>query len=233
MLCLILGEDPITGHPAPLTGATLLEAGLKILPLGGMFRALLVRLGIYNDVALWLQGRIKDLRSLASGIGDRFARFWDSLSLSDVGDPGGVIDRVAALLRSTIEDIVGFIERSASDFLDMIKRVMIREIANFVRAQIPTLYPLLTVALGFDPATMETVERNGTNILSAFLEVSEAGREQRTQMQETGTFQKIAKRIDLGIAVFSRATAFLKAAISGIWDFVTVENLFSPLQTFT
>ena len=170
---------------------------------------------------------------MASGIGARFIRFWDGLSLSDVGDPDGVMNRVAELLRSTVEDIVGFITRSASEFLAMIKRVMIREIGAFVQARIPNLYPLLTVALGFDPATNQTIERNGTNILSAFLEVSEAGREQRTQMQDTGTFQKIAAWIDRGIAVFSRAYALLKAAIAGIWDFVTVENLFSPVETFT
>ena len=233
MLCLILGEDPITGAPTPLTGATLLEAGLDLLPLGHMFRALMTRLGIYNDVALWLEGRIDDLSSMASGIGARFIRFWDGLSLSDVGDPDGVMNRVAELLRSTVEDIVGFITRSASEFLAMIKRVMIREIGAFVQARIPNLYPLLTVALGFDPATNQTIERNGTTILSAFLEVSEAGREQRTQMQDTGTFQKIAAWIDRGIAVFSRAYALLKAAIAGIWDFVTVENLFSPVETFT
>ena len=82
-----------------------------------MFRALMTRLGIYNDVALWLEGRIDDLSSMASGIGARFIRFWDSLSLSDVGDPDAVMNRVAELLRSTVEDIVGFITRSASEFL--------------------------------------------------------------------------------------------------------------------
>ena len=232
LLCLILGEDPITGAAAPLTGESLLEAGLDILPGGSMFRSLFVRLGIYGDVATWLQGRIEDLSSLASGIGDRFARFWNDLSLDDVGDPSGVLERVGALLRGTMEGIVGFVERSASTLLEMIKTVMVREIAAFVRSRLPNLYPLLTVALGFDPETMQDVPRNGTNILDAFLEVSEDGREQRKQMLETGTFQRIAAWIDRGIAVFSTAWTMLRAAIAGVWDFVTIENLFSPLDTF-
>jgi len=231
MLCLVLGADPITGVEAPLTGESLLEAGLDILPGGWMFRSLFVRLGIYGDVATWLQGRIEDLSALASGVGDRFARFWDSLSLDDVGDPSGVLERVGSLLRGTIEDIVGFVERSATTLLDMIKTVMVREIAAFVRARLPNLYPLLTVALGFDPETMQDVPRNGTNILNALLETTEDGREQRAQMLETGTFQRIAGWIDRGIAVFSTAWTMLRAAIAGIWDFVTIENLFSPLDT--
>lgn len=233
MLCLILGEDPITGEPRPMTGTNLLNAGLDLLPGGFMFRGLMTRLGIFNDVASWLEGRIEDMSNIASGISDRFLNFWDRLSLDDVGDPEGVMNRVANLLRSTIEDIVGFITRSATEFLSMIKRVMIREISAFVRARIPRLFPLLTVALGFNPETMETVERNGTNILSAFLEVSEDGREQRRQMMETGTFQRIAGWIDRGIAVFSRAYGLLRQAIFNIWDFVTIENLFHPVDTFT
>jgi hypothetical protein len=67
------------------------------------------------------------MSSMASGIGARFIRFWDGLSLSDVGDPDGVMNRVAELLRSTVEDIVGFITRSASEFLAMIKRVMMEK----------------------------------------------------------------------------------------------------------
>jgi hypothetical protein len=233
MLCLVLGEDPITGEAAPLTGASLLEAGLDILPLGNLFRVLMRRLGIFDDVARWLQGRLGDLGALAAGIGARFGDFWNRLSLNDVRNPEGVMNRVADLLRGTIQDIVGFVGNSASTFLDMLKRVMVREIAGFVRRRIPAIYPLLCVALGFNPETMEDVERNGTNILNALLEVSEAGREQRRQMLETGTFQRIVGWIDRDIAVFGAAYALLKQAIAGIWGFVTIENLFNPVDTFT
>lgn len=233
MMCLVLGEDPITGEATPMTGETLLNAGLDLLPGGFMFRQLMMRLGIFGDVATWLQGRMEDMSTIASGIADRFLQFWDRLSLDDVGDPEAVMNRVADLLRSTINDIVGFVERSASEFLSMIKRVMIREIADFVRTRIPRLFPLLTVALGFNPETMETVARNGTNILNAFLELSDDGQEQRKQMMETGTFQRIAGWIDRGISVFSRAYTLLVQAFQNIWNYVTIENLFSPVQTFT
>ncbi len=233
MLCLILAEDPITGAATPLTGASLLEAGLDLLPGGAMFRFLLIRLGIYADVATWLEGRIGELSTVGSGIAERFAVLWDGLSLERVANPDEVLNEVAALLRGAIGQIASFVEQAAVSFLERIKTVMVREIAAFVRARIPRLYPLLTVALGFDPETLQDVPRNGTNILNAFLEVSEEGVEQRKQMLETGTFQRIAGWIDRGIAVFSTAYALLKAAIAGIWDFVTIENLFSPIESFT
>lgn len=232
VICLILGEDPITGAAVPLTGENLLDAGLDFMPLGDKFRDVLVRTGLYQDAAGWLNGRIDDLSSTASGIVDRFARFWDGLSLSDVGDPDGVLERVADLFKSTIDDLFGFFERSATSLISMIKDVMIREVADFVRTRIPRLYPLLCVALGFDPQTMQDVPRNGTNILDAFLAFSEDGEQEKKQMLESGTFQKAAAFIDEGIAVFTTAYSLLKSAIAGIWDFVTIENLFSPIQTF-
>lgn len=232
MLCLILGKDPITDTPTPLTGENLLEAGLDILPGGWMFKQLFIRLGIYGDAAKWLQGRIDDLGALASDIGTRFETFLDGLSLDDIGDPDGVISRVEKLLTGVISDIVGFIERSATSLLDMIKKVMIRELSAFIRKKIPKLYPLLCVALGFDPQTMLDVPRNGTNILNALLAFSDEGEEQKKQIRESGTFKKIAAFIDEGISVFSTAYTKLKAAILGIWKFVTIDNLFHPIRTF-
>lgn len=232
MLSFILAEDPITGERVERTGRNLLYAGLDLLPGGGLFRRVMERIGAVDDLAAYLDARIADLSRLAAGISDRFSRFWDSLSLDDVGDPEGVFNRVADLLRSTVDGIVGFVTRAAVDFLAMIKRIMLREIVGFIRTRVPRLYPLLCVALGHDPVTGEEVARNGTNILHAILEVSEEGREQRRQMQETGTFQRIAGFIDRGIAVFTSAYHQFRAAFSNLWDLVTIDALVSPLETF-
>lgn len=232
MLCLILGRDPVCGTEYPLTGENLLEAGLDVLPGGSMFKALFIRLGIYGEVAGWLQGRIDDLSALATGIGNAFSEFFDSLSLSDIGDPDGVLRRVERLFEKVIGGIIDFVKKAGIDLLERIKKKMIKEIADFVRTKIPKLYPLLCVALGFDPQTMQDVARNGTNILNALLEFAPEGEEQKKQIRESGTFKKIAAWIDEGIEVFSTAYVKLKAAIAGIWKFVTIENLFSPIQTF-
>ena len=233
MLSFVLAEDPITGEAVERTGRNLLYAGLDLLPAGSLFKAVIERLGIVSDIAAYLDARISDLSALASGIGSSFARFWDSISIDDVSDPEGVFNRVAELLRSTIDGIVTFVTNAATDFLEMIKGVMLREIAAFIRERVPRLYPLLCVALGHDPVTEEEVPRNGTNILNAILEVSEEGQEQGKQMQETGTFAKIAGYIDQGIYVFSTAYVQFRQAFSNLWDYVTIEALFSPVETFT
>jgi hypothetical protein len=233
MLSFILAQDPITGEAVERTGRNLLYAGLDLLPTGSLFKAVIERIGVVDDIAAYLDARISDLSALARGVGDSFDRFWDSISIDDFSDPEGVFNRVAELLRSTIDSIVTFVTNAATDFLEMIKRIMLREIVAFIRERVPRLYPLLCVALGRDPITEEEVPRNGTNILNAILEVSEEGQEQRKQMQETGTFAKIAGYIDRGIHVFSTAYVQFRQAFSNLWDYVTIEALFSPVETST
>lgn len=232
LLTIILQRNPITGRAVVRTGASMLDAGLDILPLGNLFRQVLIRTGAYQDAANFVAGRVDDFANLASSIGTQFSGFIDRLSISDIGHPQRVLEDVASLFQNVVTQIVGFITRSAEDFLTMIKNIMIRLVVSFVRNQIPRLYPFLRVALGYDPITNEVVPRNGSNILNALFEVTDAGREQRRQLQESGTFQKVADWIDRGIGVFSRMYEAIRTGFSMIWDVISIETLFAPTEAF-
>lgn len=233
ILALILGHDPITHERVDRSGRNILLAGLQLIPGGALFRQVLERIDAINQAAAWIDGRISDLLSLVSSIGDRFSHFMRRLSLSDIGNPEGVLNRVAELFRGIFNDVTGFMVRAAGEFLEMIKRIMLRLIVDFVRARIPRLYPLLRVALGHDPVTGEEVPRNGRNILYAALDATDEGREQRRQMEETGSFDRVAAWIDRAIAVFSTAYDLLRQAFTNLWSRVTIESLVSPIETFT
>lgn len=232
ILALILQHDPITHEPVERSGRNILLAGLQLIPGGDLFRQVLERLNAINDAAAWIDGRMSDLMSMVSSIGSRFTQFMDGLSLDDIGNPEGVLNRVADLFRGVFNDVTGFMTRAAVDFLEMIKRIMLRLIVDFVRERVPRLYPLLRVALGHDPVTGEDVPRNGHNILYAALDATDEGREQRRQMEETGTFDRVAAWIDGAIAVFTTAYQLLRQAFTNLWSAVTIENLFSPIETF-
>lgn len=233
MLTVILQRNPITNARVVRNGATLLSAGLQILgPLGGTVETLLRRTNTFNEAAAFVEGRVDDFIGMASSIGSRFSAFIDGLSVTDIGHPQQVLENVANLLRGVISDITGFIERTASDFLAMVKRVMVREIADFVRRRIPRLYPLLRVALGHDPVTDEDVPRNGANILNALFEVTDEGREQRARLHENGVFQRVADWIDRGISVFSNLYQAIRSGFSLIWDAVSFDTLLHPVETF-
>jgi hypothetical protein len=233
LLTVILQENPITGAHVARNGTTMLQAGLQILgPLGSTIETLLHRTNTFTEAADFVGGRVDDFIGMASSIGGRFASFIDGLSVTDIGHPQQVLDNVASLLHGVITDITGFIERTTTDFMTMVKRVMVTQIASFIRTRIPRLYPLLRVALGHDPVTNEDVARNGANILNALFEVTDEGREQRARLQETGTFQRVADWIDRGISVFSNLYNAIRSGFSLIWDAVSFDTLLHPVETF-
>lgn len=232
LLTVILQRNPITGRTVARDGANLLEAGLDILPLGSVFRQVLIRTGTYGEAANFILGRVNEFVNMAANIGTRFSRFIDSLSLSDIGHPQQVLQNVASLLHDVIMEVVGFITRSAEDFIEMIKRIMIGLVGNFIRSRIPRLYPLLRVALGHDPITNEDVPRNGANILNALFEVTDEGRAQRARLQENGAFEKVAAWIDRGISVFTNLYQAIRTGFTAIWDFISIDSLAHPREAF-
>ena len=115
----------------------------------------------------------------------------------------------------------------------MVKDFLLEKVVEFVKEN-TTAYPLLTVIMGEDPITKQKVDFNGTNVLNAILELGgEEGIQQRTQMQDTGTFDKIVAYIDEGIVVFGDLYETIVNSFGLIWDKVTIAALMDPIATFT
>jgi hypothetical protein len=121
---------------------------------------------------------------------------------------------------------------AATELLEIVKRWLLSQLVDFIKEH-TTAYPLLTVIIGEDPITHEPVTRNGTNILNAILELGgEEGVQQRTQMEETGTFQKAADYIDRGIGVFGNLLETITGNFALIWSVVSIEALMNPVDKF-
>ncbi|MBS1614766.1 MAG: DUF4157 domain-containing protein [Bacteroidetes bacterium] len=233
LLCVILQQDPVTGAAVARNGNNLLEAALDVIPvMGAGIRTLLIRTGTWEEAAGFVEGRVDDFVSLVSNIGDRVVQFIDGLGIADIRHPVTVLENFYNLVRGIIEDVVGFVCRSAQAFVDMVKRVVITQVAAFVKQHIPRLYPFLRVAFGFDPITNEQVPRNGTNILNALFAVTDEGEEQKRQLIETGAFQRVAAWIDQGISVFTNLYQAIRSGFSLIWDVISVDSLLHPVETF-
>lgn len=230
-LRVVLGEDPITGEFVERNGHNFIEAAFDIIPGGRLLHQKLTELGALAEAETWVDGRLEGVRKLVSGVLTSISNFISGISLSSLGDPRGLIDRGTRIIRNIISSVVTFAENAAAELLSIVKRFLLTQLVAFIRER-TSAYPLLRVVLGKDPVTEEEVQRNGTNILNAMLELSEEGREQRKQMQETGTFQKVADWIDTGIAVFSTAYDQIVAGFHTVWGMVNIQSLLNPVQTF-
>jgi len=231
-LRVVLGSDPITGERIDRNGHNFIEAAFDIMPGGSQLHRKLNEIHKLDAAAAWIDLQISRITLLISGLTSEFTRFWNNLGLTDLGSPRAVIREGAGIVLRFIDNVIDFALDVASELLTMVKDFLLSKITEFIKERTPA-YPLLTVILGEDPVTGEQVSRNGTNILNALLELGgDAGLEQRRQMQETGTFQRVAGYIDEGISIFSDTYPRLVQAFRSIWDHVGISSLMDPRGTF-
>ncbi len=235
LLSYILGYDPITGKGVDKTPLTLLDAVLDIIPIGGtMVKWVLDYFEATNPVANWLFDSVKRFSDLISSVESRFENFWNGLSISDVGDPEGVMGDVANLFQGIVTDIVSFVGEVGGEFLTIVTDLAIKVLATFVKEYFPDAYDLLTVLLGEDPVTKEPVDRNGTNILNAGLKVlGERGTQIKKQMMDNGIFEKCAGWIDRSIGLILDLISDVGNIFDVLWGAISFESLFHPIETFT
>ena len=232
-LGVVLGHDPVTGEEIARNGRNFLEAALDIIPGGSLLKQKLEELGILEQAAGWIDTQIDAVKGIVENVRNEFLDAWNALEPASIlSGPLNIIRSFGTILERAINNIVSFAGRAAAELLDIIKKFLLSHIVDFVRNH-TNAYELLKVILEHDPVTEEPVQRNGTNILNALLELGgEEGREQRKQMQETGTFQKAVGWIDRGIAVFGGLYAAIRSGFSNIWNVISIEALMNPVATF-
>lgn len=230
-LGVVLGQDPISGEHIDRNGHNFIEAAFDIMPGGELLHRKLSELGALTDAEQWVDTQIAAVENLVGGIRTQVSNFINGISLSSLAHPQDLLERAGNIVRGVISGVVDFAVRAGQQLLSIVKRFLLVPIVEFIKTQ-TTAYPLLRVILRKDPITDEQVERNGTNILNAILELSEEGREQRRQMQETGTFKKVADWIDRGIAIFNGAYEQIVNGFHQIWDLVSIGSLMDPIGTF-
>ncbi len=231
-LRVVLGRDPISGDEVERNGRNLLDAAFDIMPGGTLIQEKLEENGQLEAAATWIDTKIAGLEDIVDGLFSAFDAFWNRLGITDFGSPMDVMREGFGIVFDFIGNLVDFAIDAAKEILGMIKDYLLSKIVEFIKEN-TNAYPLLTVILGEDPITKQRIDRNGTNILNAILELGgEEGIQQRTQMQETGTFAKAAAYIDEGIEVFSDLYQTIVNGFGAIWDIVTINALMQPLATF-
>jgi hypothetical protein len=232
-LRVVLGRDPISGDDVERNGRNLLEAAFDIMPFGNLLKDKLDAQGQLEAAATWIDGKIAGLESIVNDLFSEFDQFWNGIEFSITMSPMGILREGAGIVLRFINKVIDFAVDAAKELLEMIKTYLLDAIVTFIKEK-TTAYPLLIVILCEDPITKQKVDRNGTNILNALLELGgEEGKMQRDQMMETGTFQKVVAYIDEGIAVFGNLYETIIGNFDKIWKVVSIEALMNPVDTFT
>ncbi|MDX1670858.1 MAG: DUF4157 domain-containing protein [Balneolaceae bacterium] len=235
LFTVVLGEDPITNKNVDRSGRNFIEAGLDIIPNGKKYRDKLKKEGALEEAAGWLDDQIKTLEGVSlKQVAKDFSRFWSGLSLTDVRHPKKVMQDLLKVFSKPMNKVISFAKSVASKFLEIVKDYLLSKVVDFIKKQqSPTPYPLLTVILGEDPITGETVEPTGKNILTGFIKLHPDGDQQLKQMKKNKTFDKTAEWVTGAIKRLKTIASGLGEAFSTVWDKVTdINTLLNPIDTF-
>ncbi len=232
LMSVVLGQDPIRGNPVARNGRNFIEAGLDIIPFGSDYQRKLEETGAMEEAATWLDAAMAKVDISLGSILAGMSRFWDSLSVTDLGDVPGVLNRAANIIRHPVSQVITFATNLAAKLLEIVKNAVLSALVGFIRDHTRG-YPLLTVILGQDPITEELVERNGMNLIRGFMLLSESGEEQLRQMEETGSLQRAADWIDGAVARLDLSWESIQGMFARAWDLVSISSLMNPIGAFT
>lgn len=230
-LTVALGYDPVAGRSVPLNGTNFLRAAIGLMPGGRALESKLRETSSYQNAAAYIDQQLKLLNFNLSGITRELSSIWNSLSISDVRNPRGVLERVATVFTSRLTRLTTFILRVAGYLVNMVKTIVARKLAEYVKRN-TRAYPLLQVALGHDPITGEEVTRTPQIILQAILNLSPNGPQIYSQLEKSGALARAIAYM-AGVRLRALAIATLaKANALRAWALVKIESLLQPFATF-
>jgi hypothetical protein len=97
LLCFALGRDPVADRPVERNAQNLVGGVLGLVPGGQALWANLQQSGALDRTFAWLGEEIPKLGLTWDTIRGLFSRAWDSLSASDLLNPAGAWERLAAI----------------------------------------------------------------------------------------------------------------------------------------
>ena len=124
LISVIIGHNPFTGEPVPLTPETLIAGFITLLPGGEATYQELSASGVIPDAAARIESALATLGITPELVTSTFLGLWDTLSLDDLLDPLAAFDRVEALFGDPLVRILEFVTVVVQVVLELVLRLM-------------------------------------------------------------------------------------------------------------
>jgi hypothetical protein len=115
--------------------------------------------------------------------------------------------------------------------LEFIKNALLGWLSGFAH-EVPGFH-LLTVILGRNPFTDETVPRTAENLIRGFITLLPGGNAIYERLSETGTIATAAARIEGAVEALGISWDFIVGLFTDIWNSLSIADVVAPIETFT
>ncbi len=231
LITVILGRDPIMNEEVERSGENILNGFIRLHPEGDEQLARMRETGSFQRAAAWIDESLARLSRIVSGLTSAVRNAWERVTdIRSLLDPVGVFTNIWNEFRSPIADLVSFGLEVAGMILRFVKDALLSRLSRF--ASETWGYPLLTVLLGRDPFTNETVERTPKNIIRSFILLLPGGEQKFSRLEETGAIDRMVNWISGAVASLNITIEYIVGLFTGLWNSISIRDLAAPLQVF-
>lgn len=225
----VLHYDPLRGEDVDAPTAEILADFLRLIGQEQRLAQMTER-GTLQQTADWLDTQFATFASIVGDLGALFSDAWEAISpqnlpnLPDTLPP--LADRAIALVRR----IAGFATTVIGKVLELVKQSLLGWLSEHAHS-IPGFH-LLTVILGRNPFTAESVPRTAENLIRGFITLMPGGEATYAQLAETGVIGEAATRIESEMSRLGISWELITNTFLGIWNTLSLDDLLAPLAAF-
>jgi hypothetical protein len=186
--------------------------------------------GTLQKTADWLDQQWGRFVGLLAQARQLFADAWDAISPSNLLELPTLLPQLADRAVGLIREVGAFV----GEILVTVLRLVKDSLLGWLSAHAHEMrgFRLLTVILGRNPFTGETVERSAENLVRGFITLLPNGEATYNQLAESGVIADTAGRIDAEISRLGITWELITGTFKAVWDSLSLEDLLAPVPAF-
>jgi hypothetical protein len=225
----VLHHDPLRGEDVNAPTVEILADFLKLIHEDARLAQMQER-GTLQQAADWLDSQFATFSSIGTDLITLFRDAWAAIQPANLPRLLDTLPELAQRAFALIRRIADFAVTLIAKVLELVKQSLLGWLSEHAH-EVPG-FRLLTVILGRNPFTGETVPRTAENLIRGFITLLPGGEATYDQLAEAGVIGEAAAKIESAMARLGISWEMIVSTFRAIWDGLTLNDLLNPLGAF-
>jgi hypothetical protein len=225
----VLHYDPLRGEDVNAPTVEILGDFLRLIGKEDALAQMTER-GTLQQTADWLDTQFATFVSIKNDLLQLFADAWDAISPQNLPNLLDTLPRLAQRAFDLVRRIGAFATTVLAKVLELVKVSLLGWLSQHAH-EMPG-FRLMTVMLGQNPFTGDTVPRTAANLIGGFITLLPNGEATYRQLAESGVIDEAAGRIESAMTRLNITTELITGTFLGIWNSLSLEDLLAPIPAF-
>ncbi|MEO8414746.1 MAG: DUF4157 domain-containing protein [Ginsengibacter sp.] len=234
MLCVVLGENPISKQRVERNGTNIMNAGLKILgEEGAQIKEQMMANGIFQKCVAWIDRAISVITTSVAEVKEAFTSLWKTITFESLFHPIDTFNLIVDKFEKPVTRVKDFIKDAVIALLKILRDALLSKLSAYAKET--KGYYLLTVLIGKDPFTGDQVDFNVENLIHGFMMLMDGGEEHFQEMKKSGAIDRASQQITAAVKKLNFTWPYIKGLFTSLWeslgwkDFLNIFGVFAKI----